>query len=206
MQAVAKAVLSATAGASLDALPDAPPALMPDAPNGEAELHAGQPPVSEAFYKRGTFNREASVGYMMRRIVGIMTHQVDKRLESHGLTHAQWTPLFLINQGRASTLAELSRDLQVDAGALTRTLDRLEAKGLCRRERSTEDRRVVNLSLTPQGEVATAPVPAVLCGVSNSLLEGFTHEEWQTLMLLLRRMMANAEQMNKAGEPDDDKP
>ncbi len=150
-------------------------------------------PARTSFYKQGTFVRENSVGYLMRHIVNIMVTQIDKRLESHGLTHAQWTPLFLINQGRASTLAELSRDLQLDAGALTRTLDRLEAKGLCKRERSTEDRRVVHLALTPEGETATAPVPGVLCDVVNTLLSGFTQDEWQTLMVLLRRMLANAE-------------
>lgn len=150
-------------------------------------------PVRASFYKQGTFVRENSVGYLMRRIVNMMVTHVDKRLESHGLTHAQWTPLFLINQGRAHTLAELSRDLQLDAGALTRTLDRLEAKGLCTRERSTEDRRVVHLALTPEGETATAPVPSVLCDVTNTLLSGFTQDEWQTLMVLLRRMLANAE-------------
>jgi DNA-binding MarR family transcriptional regulator len=163
----------------------------------------GQEGVMPAsFYRRGTFCRENSMGYLMKRIVHIMVSHVDKRLESHGLTHAQWTPLFLIHQGRASTLAELSRDLQVDAGALTRTLDRLEAKGLCRRERSTEDRRVVHLSLTPEGEVATAPVPGVLCEVSNALLAGFSQEEWQSLMDMLRRVVANAEALQDASEQD----
>ncbi len=150
-------------------------------------------PVQAPFYKQGTFTRENSLGYLMRRVVGMMVAHVDKRLESHGLTHAQWTPMFLIHQGRASTLAELSRDLQLDAGALTRTLDRLEAKGLCKRERSTEDRRVVHLALTPEGEAATAPVPAVLCEVTNTLLSGFSQEEWQTLMGYMRRLQANAE-------------
>ena len=152
------------------------------------------------FYQRGSYSRENSFGYMMRRISQMMASAVDKRLDIHGLTQAQWAPLFLIHQGRASTLAELSRDLQVDAGALTRTLDRLEAKGLCTRERSTEDRRVVHLALTPEGKAATAPVPEVLCDVSNSLLKGFTEDEWQTLMGMLRRIQANADAMREACE------
>jgi len=172
---------------------------LPEAPGDLKQDPAQRPP--EPFYRRGTFSRENSVGYLMRRIVQMMVSQVDKRLESHGLTQAQWTPMFLIHQGRASTLAELSRDLQVDAGALTRTLDRLQAKGLCKRERSTEDRRVVHLALTPEGEAATAPVPEVLCEVSNALLDGFTPEEWQTLMTLLRRMLANAEALKESSDP-----
>ncbi|MGC4060653.1 MAG: MarR family transcriptional regulator [Aquabacterium sp.] len=155
------------------------------------------------FYQHSSYNRENSYGYLMKRITQVMIGEVDKRLGSHGLTQAQWAPLFLIHQKRASTLAELSRELQVDAGALTRTLDRLEAKGLCKRERSTEDRRVVHLALTPEGKAATAPVPEVLCNVSNMILKGFTEEEWQTLMGLLRRLHTNAEALRDTAERDE---
>ena len=175
-------------------------------PNSAADAAPGAPSVGDVspapsqFYSKDTYNRENSFGYLMKRITQVMVGEVDKRLGSHGLTQAQWAPLFLIHQKRASTLAELSRELQVDAGALTRTLDRLEAKGLCKRERSTEDRRVVHLALTPEGKAATAPVPEVLCDVSNSLMTGFSEEEWQTLMTLLRRMQINAEAMREASE------
>lgn len=145
------------------------------------------------FYRLGSFAREEGIGYLMRRIVQVVVNQVDRRLESGGLTHVQWAPLYMIQKTEGATLATLARELRTDPGALTRTLDRLEAKGLCRRERSTEDRRVVHLALTPEGEKATAPVPEVLCDVSNALLAGFTHEEWQTFMGLLRRVAANAE-------------
>jgi DNA-binding MarR family transcriptional regulator len=157
---------------------------------------------SHGFYRSQNWCRENSFGYLMRRIMQVMVGQVDRRLETLGLTQAQWSPLFLIGQRKASTLAELSRELHLDAGALTRTLDRLELKGLCRRERSTEDRRVVHLALTPEGEAAMAPVPQVLCEISNRLLDGFTDEEWQTLMHLLRKLQANAEVMREHPTPD----
>jgi DNA-binding MarR family transcriptional regulator len=148
-------------------------------------------------YRQANWCRENSYGYLMKRIVQVMVGEVDKRLESLDLTQAQWAPLMMIHQGRATTLAELSRELQLDPGALTRTLDRLEAKGLCRRERSKEDRRVVHLALTPEGAAAAAPVPEILCEVSNVLLEGFSEAEWQTLMTLLRRLVANADALRE---------
>src|SRR5919107_4019943 len=98
----------------------------------------------------------------MRRVLMSITQAADKRLEPEGLTHVQWGPLFMLRSSRASTVAELARELQTDAGAMTRLLDRLEAKGLCRRERSTEDRRVVRIALTADGEKAAAQVPVVL--------------------------------------------
>lgn len=162
--------------------------------------HGGIAPAPADFYDPTTYRSDNSVGFLMRRIMLTLITQADKRLECLDLTQAQWGPLFLIHQGRATTLAELSRELQIDAGALTRTLDRLETKGLCKRERSTEDRRVVNLALTPEGKAASACVPQVLADVHNHLLAGFSHDEWQTLMSLLNRVLANAEAMRDGCE------
>ena len=51
-------------------------------------------------------------------------------------------------QGLGNTAAELARIGCVDTGAMTRMLDRLEAKGLVRRSRCPKDGRVVQLELT----------------------------------------------------------
>lgn len=145
------------------------------------------------FYQGERYRSEDSVGFLMRRIILSLINEVDRRLESLGLTHAQWTPLFLLFKGKASTLAELARELQIDPGALTRTLDRLEAKGLCTRVRSTEDRRVSHLQLTEEGLAAAAQVPSVLSEVQNAYLKGFSESEWLQLLDMLRRLGANAE-------------
>ena len=165
---------------------------MSDSCTPDPQAAPGSGPAPADFYAEDRFSRHESVGYLMRRIMQLLVTEVDHRLLDIGLTNAQWAPLFTIQKVGTTTLAELSRELQTDPGALTRTLDRLEAKGLVRRERSTSDRRVVHLALTPDGEAAMAPVPGVLCEVMNSYLAGFTREEWQTLLEMLRRMQANA--------------
>lgn len=149
----------------------------------------------EGFYQAERYSSEESMGFLMRRIMLSLVNDVDRQLaaQGHDLTHAQWAPLYLLYKGRASTLAEMARELQIDPGALTRTLDRLEAKGLCRRVRSTEDRRVSHLSLTDTGQAAAAQVPFVLSDVQNAYLKGFTHEEWQQLLGMLSRVLANAD-------------
>ena len=76
---------------------------------------------------------------------------------------------------------------------MTRLLDRLEAKQLCRRTRSADDRRVVNLELTDAGHSAAKDIPGVLCNVQNALLAGFSQEEWETLKSYLRRMLDTAQ-------------
>ena len=76
-------------------------------------------------------------------------------MRPHGLTSVQWAPLMIISRGGNPTAASLARDLNTDTGAMTRMLDRLEAKGLLQRTRSSTDRRVVELTLTDQGRELT---------------------------------------------------
>jgi DNA-binding MarR family transcriptional regulator len=143
------------------------------------------------FYKPETYRPDESAAYLMRRIITCMAGQVDQALEPSDLTSAQWVPLLKLHMGEASTVAELGRACQLDAGAMTRLLDRLEAKGLVARVRSSQDRRVVNLELTPEGREAAKEIPAVLCKVQNAFLQGLSVEEWQQLKDLLRRILAN---------------
>jgi DNA-binding MarR family transcriptional regulator len=157
------------------------------------------------FYRANEYSADESVGYMLRRLMTSIRSQIDQRLEPHGLTHAQWEPLYKLKKCQASTVAELARELQSDPGATTRLLDRLEAKGLCKRVRSTEDRRVVNLELTPEGEASADRIPAALAEAMNAHLAGFSKTEWQALLGYLRRMMANADALRDEAEKAEQK-
>ena len=152
------------------------------------------------FYQSLGYTPEDSVGYLMRRIIALMGQGVERELEPAGLTNAQWVPLLKLYMGCGSTAAELARQCDLDAGSMTRLLDRLEAKQLCRRTRSSDDRRVVNLELTDAGRVAAQEIPGVLCTVQNSLLAGFSVEEWQTFRSYLRRMLETAQALQASGE------
>jgi DNA-binding MarR family transcriptional regulator len=152
------------------------------------------------FYRPDRYLPEESVAYLMRRILQALSAEAERRFEPSGLTSAQWVPLLMLHMGRASMVAELARECQLDAGGMTRLLDRLESKGLVRRARSSADRRVVNIELTPAGRAAATDIPAVLCAVQNAALAGFTSEEWQLLRQLLERVLANAAALQAQGE------
>jgi DNA-binding MarR family transcriptional regulator len=153
---------------------------------------AASPPRAD-FYEADNYRPDQSVGHVMKAVMASIAHQVDRRLVDHDLTHAQWVPLFKLAHGECGTVAELARTLQSDPGAMTRALDRLEAKGLVARVRSSEDRRVINLELTEAGREVAAVVPAVLAEVLNLHLAGFTQAEWNSLLDMLKRMRANGD-------------
>ena len=156
------------------------------------------------FYSPHQLQPENSVGYLMRKVMTSIRTQADAQLSTHDLTYAQWLPLFKISRCPATTVASLARDLETDPASMTRALDRLEAKGLVARERSTTDRRVVQLALTPEGDKVAAQVPPVLADVLNGHLSDFTHDEWQLLLRLLRRMLANGEALRQQRGADAD--
>jgi DNA-binding MarR family transcriptional regulator len=149
-------------------------------------------PAPVDFYREESYGTVESIGYMMRRIVTMVGQQIERQLEVSDLTNAQWVPLFKLHIGCATTVAELARECELDAGAMTRLLDRIEAKGLCKRVRSSQDRRVVNLELTAAGHDAARTIPAVLSRVQNANLAGFSAVEFDLLNDFLRRIMQNA--------------
>lgn len=166
-------------------------------------MSAPKPPPPADFYSADTFTSEASVGWLLRQIKQSMTCQADRLLGKHDLTHAQWAPMMRLRFNGPMSSAALSRDLAMDGGAMTRLLDRLEAKGLVKRERSVEDRRVVMVSLSDAGLNAMAQMPGVLSQVFNAHLSGFSAQEFRTLMGLLQRVVANGHALRDAGQMSD---
>ncbi len=158
-------------------------------------------PDCPAFYVPGQHRPDQSVGFLMRKVLGSVLAQVDAQLSAYDMTYVQWLPLYKLVMKEGNTVAGLARELHIDPGAMTRSLDRLEGKGLVRRERSTEDRRVVHLVLTDEGRKVARKVPTVLAAVLNGHLRGFTEAEWQQLQQFLNRMLANGEAMRRAAHP-----
>lgn len=74
-------------------------------------------------------------------------------IEPHGLTGQQYNVLRILRGARPDPLPtlEVGQRMIEQTPGVTRLIDRLEAKGLVRRERSTEDRRVVLCSIAEAG-------------------------------------------------------
>jgi MarR family transcriptional regulator, organic hydroperoxide resistance regulator len=67
------------------------------------------------------------------------------------LTHAQLRALATLGREQEMTAGQLARSADLNPATVTAMLDQLEAANVVQRHRSMEDRRVCNVSLTPQG-------------------------------------------------------
>ncbi|MFT0531495.1 MarR family winged helix-turn-helix transcriptional regulator [Castellaniella hirudinis] len=136
---------------------------------------------------------DGNVGLLIRHLNGLLHRIIDLDTLPLGLTANQWRPLLLIKHKNIDTPAELARAIGVDTGAMTRMLDRLEAKGFLHRERCRADRRVVKVALTDTGHTLADQILPIIAGALNLHLQGFSDDEIHALLVLLRRMIRNGE-------------
>jgi DNA-binding MarR family transcriptional regulator len=92
------------------------------------------------------------------------------------------------------TATALSEETCHDMGALTRIVDDLEEEGLVRRERTERDRRLVEITLTPEGRRYLETGKRLVVELLNSLVEPFSRQELETLIVLMQRMIARMQE------------
>ena len=136
----------------------------------------------------------------LRRIMRAADLQSQKLVRQSGLTVPQLLVMQAIEKEESPSTRTLARHIVVSQATVTRIIDRLERAGLVKREKSTKDKRVVNVRLTEEGrsKLETAPEP---------LQAGFLREyrklaDWEQQMLkssLLRiAAMMDAEDLDAA--------
>src|ERR1700686_690998 len=96
-------------------------------------------------------------------------------LDRLGLTYPQYLVMLVLWERDGLSVKDIGERLFLDSGTLTPLLKRLEAAGLIKRTRSTEDERQVLIALTSQGqalrEKARAVPKAILAASACSVSE-----------------------------------
>lgn len=97
----------------------------------------------------------------LRRIMRAADLHSQELMRRSGLTAPQLLVLQAIGREGSAATNRIARRIHVSHATVTRIIDRLVAAGLVRRGKSTDDRRVVLLSLTDAGiaKLAEAPEP-----------------------------------------------
>ncbi len=136
-------------------------------------------------------------GHYFSRIGRGMTRVGDARLRALGFATAQLPVLAALKDGARLSQAELARWARVEQPTMAQMLARMERDGLIRREPDPRDRRSSLVSLT---EAALARLPAgleVLRQGNADMTRGLSPQEVETLVSLLRRVLANVEALEE---------
>ena len=98
----------------------------------------------------------------------------------HSLTEAR--VLYELGQRDVTEVADLRRELDIDAGFLSRLLARLQRNGLVARERSQDDARRQRIRLTAEGSAAFAELDRRSAAEVGELLDALGEEDQRRLV------------------------
>lgn len=134
----------------------------------------------------------SSLGLLFRQLRDAMWARMKLELAGlgHDLTFSQYITLKKLAAG-ATGVTDLARAAEVNPGAMTRLLDRLEARGLVARVADPADRRALNIHLTEAGLAIWQDVNK--CGerVRERAMAGMSLTEREQLTALLGRARDN---------------
>lgn len=118
--------------------------------------------------------------------------RVEPGLAAQGLTATQLGVLEVIWHQGPLTQGELGRKVLTSAGNMTDVVDKLEQRGLVRRERDAADRRLVRVELTPTGRALIQSLFPRHAADIAAAMAGLTTDELELLGDLLRRLGTTA--------------
>ena len=106
----------------------------------------------------------------------------------HGLTPSQYNVLRILRgEGKPLPILEVANRLIAAVPGITGLIDRLEGMGLVCRERSTEDRRVVFVAITPKGLDLLGRLDEPVAALHKRLVGHLSQAEQRELIRLLEK-------------------
>lgn len=137
--------------------------------------------------KRRPFeSEEQEVVISLLRTNELFQHRVGKLLRDYGLTQPQYNILRILRgEGRELPSLEIAARMISVVPAITSLLDKLEKRGLIRRERCERDRRVWHVHLTDDGSELLAELDEPNLAMYRSLVGHLEARERRQLLMLL---------------------
>ena len=94
---------------------------------------------------------EDHLGYWLRFVSNAVSHAFSLKLEAEGVTVAEWVMLRELWDEKQIAPSALAQKMGMTRGAISKLVERLEAKELIGREHETGDRRYQSIALTKSG-------------------------------------------------------
>ena len=132
---------------------------------------------------------ETHLGYWLRRVSNHVSWAFARSLKQQHVSVAEWVVLSQIDARPEVRSAELADELGLTRGAVSKVLDKLEAKKWITRRIMANDNRVQLLSVTPQGQRVLPQLLATADNNDDRFFDCLDAKEQDTLRHLLRKLI-----------------
>jgi DNA-binding MarR family transcriptional regulator len=130
------------------------------------------------------------LGYNIRRAYVVIQTHFDAQMEKLELRQADFAVLSTLRRNPGINQKALAETLAIAPPNLATLLDRLESAGLLIRQRSTEDKRIQLVSLTPQGTKLYTQALKAAQKADESAIYKLSSEEREQLKRLLSKIFS----------------
>ena len=140
----------------------------------------------------------------MERLEDILFYTIEKSIKKyrqysqkkliaagHSITIDQWLILSVIKNHPDKSLNEIAEKVFKDAASVSRIIDLLVRSGLLERSVSAQDRRRVEIKITPKGEKTLIAVKKIVSLNRANAIKGITKTEIDLLNRLLNQIITN---------------
>ena len=128
----------------------------------------------------------------IQKLAWRLNRSLNETAAEYGLSHADWSLLGSLRASGApyrQAAGKLAEHVSITPGAMTSRLDKLEARGLVRRVPDADDRRVLQIELTDEGDRIWTEAVAVQAEKERLIAAALDAGEQEQLNALLRKLM-----------------
>lgn len=130
---------------------------------------------------------------LLHRAAALWRIRLDERLRPWGMTQSTWRALWALHQAEERyDQSRLAVRLGIETPTLVGLLDRMEKRGLVRREADPQDRRRKYLAITPQGLALAEEIEGEVLATRARMLEGVDPADLDAGIRLCRQLLSNA--------------
>ena len=137
------------------------------------------------------FFLDESVGFLISKTSLKMKNHLYQHFKPFDITSEQWGLLARLWETDRVSQKELADKTCKDQPNITRILDKLEGKGLIKREANPDDRRAFVVHLTDEGQKLKEVLVPIVKESLALALKGIPHDEVEQLKGLLNKIYNN---------------
>jgi len=124
----------------------------------------------------------------------------DKSMKQFRLSGQQMTYLRIINENPGISQEVLARQMEIDKGAVAKSIKDMVDKGYVKRIQNPQDKRAYCLSTTEMAAAICKDGEVCAIKFEKELTEGLTEKELETLAVLLEKITDNMKRIMEKGD------
>jgi len=140
-------------------------------------------------------DRLRNFGFLLKEVSRRYVNRFEVRASEISLNLAQAKALVRLEKNEGVSQARLAELAEVDAMAMVRILDRMEAEGLLERRADPDDRRARCLYLTAKARPILSEIWRLSEEIRAEIFAGVSKAEREQFMSVLERVYANISQL-----------